>query len=392
MNLNDDLIDKAKEAVRAKSHCKDGNDQNIVKGFDFDALLDMDTSILVAQDATIGALIDSFSNTGFQATNLSLAIEEVKRMRSWRASPPKSNTGIDSKNMDSTEQKATIYLGYTSNMVSCGNREVIRFLVKHKLVDVIVTTAGGIEEDFIKCLAPTLLGEFKLEGHALRTQGMNRIGNLIVPNENYCKFEDWLTPILDKMVEEQNSSVDQVASWTPSSLIRRLGIEIDNEESIYFWAAKNNIPVFCPAITDGSLGDMIFFHSYKALDRSHRLRLDLVEDIRLLNTSAMRAAATGIICLGGGVVKHHICNANLMRNGADFGVFINTGHEYDGSDSGASPDEAVSWGKIRPTATPVKVSCDASIAFPLLVYRALFPEVLRARDLNRKMLSDTLYI
>jgi deoxyhypusine synthase len=51
-----------------------------------------------------------------------------------------------------------------------------------------------------------------------------------------------------------------------------------------------------------------------------------------------------MIILGGGVVKHHICNANLMRNGADFAVFINTAHEFDGSDSGASPDEAKSWG------------------------------------------------
>jgi deoxyhypusine synthase len=66
---------------------------------------------------------------------------------------------------------------------------------------------------------------------------------------------------------------------------------------------------------------------------------------------------SGQIIIGGGLVKHHTCNANLMRNGADFSVFINTGHEFDGSDSGASPDEAISWGKIRITAQPVKVSC-----------------------------------
>lgn len=46
--------------------------------------------------------------------------------------------------------------------------------------------------------------------------------------------------------------------------------------------------------------------------------------------------------LGGGVIKHHICNANLMRNGADYAVFVNTAAEFDGSDSGAKPDEAVS--------------------------------------------------
>lgn len=66
-------------------------------------------------------------------------------------------------------------------------------------------------------------------------------------------------------------------------------------------------------------------------------------------------------------MKHHTCNANLMRNGADFSVYINTGQEFDGSDAGASPDEAVSWGKIKLNAKPIKVSCDATLVFPLLV-------------------------
>lgn len=67
------------------------------------------------------------------------------------------------------------------------------------------------------------------------------------------------------------------------------------------------------------------------------------------------------------MVKHHIANANLMRNGADYAVYINTAQEFDGSDSGARPDEAVSWGKIRMDAQPVKVYADASLVFPLLV-------------------------
>jgi len=45
----------------------------------------------------------------------------------------------------------------------------------------------------------------------------------------------------------------------------------------------------------------------------------------------------------------------LQRNGADHAVFINTAQEYDGSDAGARPDEAISWGKIRMDAKPVKV-------------------------------------
>ncbi|NXL25573.1 DHYS synthase, partial [Setophaga kirtlandii] len=71
-------------------------------------------------------------------------------------------------------------------------RESIRYLVQHGMVDVLVTTAGGVEEDLIKCLAPTYIGDF---GHLGVTVGSLRIGNLLVPNDNYCKFEDWLMPI-----------------------------------------------------------------------------------------------------------------------------------------------------------------------------------------------------
>ena len=56
-----------------------------------------------------------------------------------------------------------------------------------------------------------------------------------------------------------------------------------------------------------------------------------------------------------------------MRNGADFAVYLNTAQEFDGSDSGARPDEAISWGKIKPDAQPVKVCGDATILFPLLL-------------------------
>ncbi|KAK9123683.1 hypothetical protein Sjap_013285 [Stephania japonica] len=110
---------------------------------------------------------------------------------------------------------------------------------------------------------------------------------------------------------------------------------------------------------------MLYFHSF----RNPGLVIDLVQDIRAMNVEAVHAAPrkTGMIILGGGMPKHHICNANMMRNGADYAVFINTAQEFDGSDSGAHPDEAVSWGKIRGSAKMVKVHCDATIALPLLV-------------------------
>ncbi|KAI4490755.1 PREDICTED: probable deoxyhypusine synthase [Polistes canadensis] len=307
-------------------------------------------------------LFESYKNSGFQATNFGLAVNEINRMLIARSIPLKEDQ-IDKLEEDEfikRKSSCTIFLGYTSNMASCGVRDTIRFLVQHKMVDCIVTTAGGVEEDLIKCLAPTYIGDFHLNGKDLRDIGINRIGNLLVPNDNYCLFEDWVTPILDAMLVEQK---EQGTLWTPSKIISRLGEEINNEESIYYWAAKNKIPVFSPALTDGSLGDMMYFHSYK----NPGLVVDILSDLRRLNTMATKAVKSGMIIVGGGVIKHHICNANLMRNGADYAVFLNTSSEFDGSDSGARPDEAVSWGKIRKDATPVKIYAEASLIFPLLV-------------------------
>ena len=66
-----------------------------------------------------------------------------------------------------------------------------------------------------------------------------------------------------------------------------------------------------------------------------------------------------------------------MRNGADFAVFINTSSDYDGSDTGARPDEAVSWGKIKLDARPVKIYADATLIFPLIVAQTFAKEVAR---------------
>ena len=184
---------------------------------------------------------------------------------------------------------------------------------------------------------------------------MNRIGNLIVPNDNYCAFEDWIIPIFDQMLAEQEASKiqEEPLVWTPSTVIHRLGKEINNKSSIYHWAYVNDIPVFCPALTDGSLGDMLYFHTFKSSPKV--LDISITRDIRRLNDMARRASRAGMIILGGGLVKHHIANACLTRDGAESAVYINTAQEFDGSDAGARPDEAVSWGKIKADADSVKV-------------------------------------
>ena len=110
---------------------------------------------------------------------------------------------------------------------------------------------------------------------------------------------------------------------------------------------------------------MIYFFKSK----HPSFKIDVAEDIWRVNNTSLGKDKTGVIILGEGVIKHHICNANMFRNGADYAVYVNTVPEYDGSDSGALPEEAVSWGKILPSAESVKVYSDASLVFPLIVAR-----------------------
>ncbi|GMI80508.1 embryo sac development arrest 22, deoxyhypusine synthase [Hibiscus trionum] len=348
--MDDNVVNSAHSAVFKNSDSLEGICSRI-EGYDFN------------EGVNYSRLLKSMLHTGFQASNLGEAIEIVNHMLDWRLSSETIAEGSSDKEKDPAYRESVrtkVFLGFTSNLISSGVRETVRYLTEHRMVDVIVTTTGGIEEDVIKCLSPTYKGDFSLPGAQLRSRGLNRIGNLLVPNDNYCKFEDWIMPLLDQMLKEQ---LEEKVLWTPSKLIARLGREINNENSYLYWAYKNNIPVFCPALTDGSLGDMLYFHSF----RSPGLIIDLVQDVRAMDSEAVLASPrrTGMIILGGGLPKHHICNANMMRNGADYAVYINTAQEYDGSDSGARPGEAVSWGKIRCSAK--KVHCDATIAFPLLV-------------------------
>ncbi len=284
-------------------------------------------------------LMESFETTGFQASHLSKAIEITNKM---------------------VLDGAFVFLGYTSNMVSSGLRDIISFLVQHKKVNVLVTTCGGIEEDIIKCLGSFKLGEFNLDGAKLREQGVNRIGNILVPNSRYVKFEKFVQPILEELYQ---LSLKRGKPVSGNELIWRLGERIKDENSIYYWAWKNQIPVYCPALLDGALGDNIYFFKFKRPD----FVIDSTEDVMWFNNTTIGLKKSGAIILGAGVVKHAILNANMLRNGLDYAVYINTSQEFDGSDAGALPSEAVSWGKILPNALSVKVFADATIVFPLLV-------------------------
>jgi len=321
-------MDKARTAIFKESTEPDGVE---VRGYDFSKGFDL------------RKFLDSYKTTGFQGTHLGQGIELLREMQKER----KKNPGMK------------IFLGYTSNMVSSGLREVIAYLVKEKMVDVLVTTAGGIEEDVIKTLKPFILGEWNVDGKKLRESGVNRIGNIFVPNDRYIAFEKLMNPFFQRLhgLQKQGEKI------SASRFCFELGKQVKNEHSILYWATKHGIPVFCPAITDGSIGDMLYFYLKKNPD----FVIDVAADIVKINDIALNADKTGVIVLGGGLAKHHVINANLFREGADYAVYVSTGSEGDGSIAGAKPEEAKSWGKLQGEAMAVHIEGDATIIFPLMV-------------------------
>lgn len=325
-----------------------------VKGIDLDG------------DVSLDDIIESYKTMGIQASNLYQGIQEIRRMRA---------------------ASAKIFFGCTSNMISCGARELINFLVKNSHIDVFVTTAGGIEEDIIKCLKPTFMADFHINGKELREQGWNRIGNMVVNNANYVEFETFMTSFFDAIVfgkeDESYNRINNLQSLaddfssltratvngkettiiTPSEMIRLLGKRINNPESVLYWCYKNDIPVYSTAITDGSLGDMMsFYHS------RDQLIVDICRDIKALNFESLSGKENGAIIIGGGLIKHMIFNANLFNNGLDYCVLINTAIEHDGSDAGAPLSESYSWGKVKPDRNCIKIYSEATLILPLVLY------------------------
>ena len=302
-------------------------------------------------------------------------------MISWRLSDEEIAEDEEEKYKDPEVRKntrCTIFLGYVSNTVTSGLREIVRYLCQHKMVDAIVTTTGAIEEDFIKLTNNFHIGDFSFKGAELYKQGLYRYGNILGANEAYMDFEEFMLPLIKKLYDEQ---VEKGTIFTPSMLINRMGKEINNEDSIYYWCWKNDIPVFCPGITDGAVGDNLFKFNYY----QKGFIIDVVADAYKINNLSIDAKKSGMILLGGGIAKHHICNANQMRQGADYAVYINTAQEFDCSDSGARPDEAVSWYKIKVDAEMVKIYSDTSIVFPIIVARTFYKHY----DLATRLSEDS---
>lgn len=282
-------------------------------------------------------------------------VEQMEK--AWGFTAGKLATGVGILEHMNREKQCTKFLSFTGNLVATGARGALKELVKRKLVDTIVTTCGTLDHDIARSWKPYYKGSFVMNDAQLREKGINRLGNVLVPNESYgAIIEKKMRELLENMWKK---GLKEVSS---SQLCREIGAQICNETSILYWAAKNNIPVYVPGITDGAVGYQIWLFS-----QDHSFRLNLLKDSGELSDIVFNAKKTGALLIGGGISKHHTLWWNQFREGLDYAVYISTADEWDGSLSGARPREAVSWGKIQAKARRIMIEGDASLILPIMV-------------------------
>jgi deoxyhypusine synthase len=281
----------------------------------------------------------------------------VQMERAWGFTAGKLAVGVNILEHMNTAHECVKFLSFTGNLVATGTRGALKELVKRKLVDVIITTCGTLDHDIARCWKKYYKGSFVMNDAKLHEKNINRLGNILVPNDSYgIILEQKMQTLLQELWKEG------IREASSSQLCREIGKRICNETSILYWAAKNNIPVYVPGIVDGAVGYQVWLFS-----QDHDLKLNLLKDSGELNDIVFTAKKSGALIIGGGISKHHTIWWNQFKDGLDYVVYVSTADEWDGSLSGARPREAVSWGKINVKAKRIMVEGDASLILPIMV-------------------------
>ena len=291
----------------------------------------------VGKNTSLKELMDQFIESGgFTSSKIGVGYEIIKEM---------------------FEMENTTFLSFPADIISTGTRGIINQMVREKKVDVLVTTCGTLDHDIARSFKDYYCGSFDYNDRQLKDLGINRLGSVVIPDESYGEImEEFMQKELKKLYEENKK-------WTPWKLIKKIGLSINNENSILYNAAKNDIPIFVPGITDGSFGSQLW--TFKEMHSD--FMIDILQDEHDLSDIIFDAKNAGAIMIGGGISKHHTIWWNQFRGGLDSAVYITTAQEFDGSLSGAKLEEAISWKKVKPDAKFVNVYGDVTAILPLMI-------------------------
>ncbi|WP_227353817.1 deoxyhypusine synthase [Haladaptatus salinisoli] len=302
---------------------------------------------------TVGELADEYGSAGVGAANLHEAVDIYAEM-----------LGDD----------VTNFFGLAGAMVPTGMRRIVADLIRDGHIDALVTTGANLTHDAIEAIGGKHHhGRDEQHGKSmrehdeqLRDEEVDRIYNVYLPQEHFALFESHLRSEVFPNIEETVSiqRMTEELGRANSEVNDREGVEED--AGIAAAAYENDVPVYCPAVQDSVLGLQAWMYS-----QTSDFTLDALRDMTHLTDIAFEAEKSGAMVVGGGVPKNYVLQTMLVSPSAyDYGVQLTMDPPETGGLSGATLDEARSWGKLEKAARNASVYADATITLPLVVAAA----------------------
>jgi len=293
------------------------------------------TQIHIRPGMTVNELVSAMGKAGaYNGGSLHRAVEIYERML--------------------RDTETTKFFGLAGAMVPAGMGGIVTDLIRDRHIDILVSTGANLTHDIIEAIGCRHFhGTAFCNDVELRHDEINRIYDVYLPNEAFEHFEEFMQGVYGALEPKSTISI--------AGLLRHIGSHL--KSGILHTAAEKEIPVYCPAVQDSMVG-----LQYWLFSQTNKVTVDAFADMPALMDRCFTAKKAGAMLIGGGVPKNFILQSMLMTpNGFNYAVQL-TGDRPDlGGLSGATLDEARSWGKITEDAQAVTVYGDATITLPVLV-------------------------
>jgi len=261
---------------------------------------------------------------------------------------------------------ATIFLGCAGALSAGGMRLIIAHLIEHRYIDCLVSTGANLYHDLHETRGRRhFIGSPTLDDAALAAERIDRVYDTLASEDEFSKNDEWIAAFALKLERRP---------YTSREFLYKLGEHLwkDTENNGILTAAyRANVPIFCPAIADSSIG--MGLSQARHRDQTAGT-IDVIGDIIESANIVIRKPSTATIVLGGGTPKNFINQASVQAEfyddrvgGHKFAIQIVTDVPHFGGASGSSLEEAQSWGKLSIESEKVTVQADVSLALPILV-------------------------
>ena len=305
-----------------------------------------------AGHAAIRSLIDE----GFQAFNAGRLSEACH---------------IFAEKMLAPANETTIGLTVAGAMTPAGLGGCVIELMDRGLVDFLISTGANLYHDLHYALNFTLhRGSPFVDDRRLYEEGVIRIYDVLFPATVLLETDAYIRDFIVRSGLNEPVSTSEFHYLLGRDLLERHpGCE---EYSVVAHAAKAGVPIYTSSPGDSSIGMNLAYHE---LMNGSRFMIDPNKDVNEVCAIVLAGKQNGCVILGGGSPKNFYLQAQptlwevygIPRGGNDYFIQITTDSVVYGGLSGATPSEAVSWGKVNPGVLPdtVVAYCDSTIAFPL---------------------------